>query len=285
MTTKAEDVRAIAEKIRFGKYGLDTLFEAQKLIREYADLLDQQAKGDHGWVPVYGIEGFEVSASGAVRRKSTGKLLTESVSGSGYRKVTFHEDGKRAQKLVHRIVCQSFLGPQEGKEVNHIDGDKTNNQLENLEWVTRSENEIHSRYVLGNLCKPVTATNVETGERRIFQSQAQATKELGLQKDMLRKCLRGEFSQSCGWSFEETQPSPAQADPVGGVSDSVREAARRIAPLLRGKDSGVLIPDEMTDNEYVPSGWDNSHGAAYVEGWNHCRKEMLLSATDSEVVK
>jgi hypothetical protein len=45
MTTKAEDVRAIAEKIRLGKYGLDTLFEAQKLIREYADLLDQQAKG------------------------------------------------------------------------------------------------------------------------------------------------------------------------------------------------------------------------------------------------
>jgi hypothetical protein len=46
MTTKAEDVRAIAEKIRLGKYGLDTLFEAQKLIREYADLLDQQAKGE-----------------------------------------------------------------------------------------------------------------------------------------------------------------------------------------------------------------------------------------------
>lgn len=63
-----------------------------------------------------------------------------------YFKVTLSKDNKANQQSIHRLVAISFLGDFTEKklEVNHIDGDKYNNKLSNLEWVTRSENHKHA---------------------------------------------------------------------------------------------------------------------------------------------
>lgn len=67
--------------------------------------------------------------------------------------VNLYENKKRSKKLVHRLVAQEFLeNPTEKEQVNHIDGNKSNNYLSNLEWVTRSENVKHA-YLIG-LKKP-----------------------------------------------------------------------------------------------------------------------------------
>lgn len=64
---------------------------------------------------------------------------------SGYKQVCLILDGKQRQLLVHRIVAELFLGKSlEKTQVNHIDGDRTNNKVENLEWVTGSENMKHA---------------------------------------------------------------------------------------------------------------------------------------------
>jgi len=98
--------------------------------------------------PIY--TDYEISNFGQVRssvnRKNTwvGRVL-KSFSNFGYLNVILSKNRKTKYKKVHRLVLETFIGPcPEGKECNHKDGNKTNNCISNLEWVTRSENEKHA---------------------------------------------------------------------------------------------------------------------------------------------
>ena len=66
-------------------------------------------------------------------------------NGYGYLLVDMRKDGKRYMRLVHRLVAETFLpNPQNLPQINHIDGNKMNNKLENLEWCTCSQNQYHA---------------------------------------------------------------------------------------------------------------------------------------------
>lgn len=120
------------------------------------------------WLPVVGYEGFyEVSDTGNIRGLDRSALTvegwTQHVKGitlkqkdtkDGYKEVTLQRNGKAHSIRVHRIVAMAFIGEPQGeaKEVNHKDGNKKNNNVSNLEWVTSSENQIHA-YKMG-LQKP-----------------------------------------------------------------------------------------------------------------------------------
>lgn len=70
---------------------------------------------------------------------------TDSTGSYKRRVIKLSKNGKRQEVKIHRIVASVFLGNEENKpEVNHIDGNPLNNRLDNLEWVTSSENKIHS---------------------------------------------------------------------------------------------------------------------------------------------
>ena len=99
--------------------------------------------------PVVGFENlYEVSNLGNVR--SYRRLMTQSKINSGYIRVRFCLNGHKTSELVHRAVAKAFLpNPENKREVNHKDGDRTNNVLSNLEWATSSENKQHARKVLG----------------------------------------------------------------------------------------------------------------------------------------
>lgn len=97
---------------------------------------------------------YEVSSAGRVRRN--GKILAQSSSNSKkdnwYRVITIHKDNVGKTMRVHRLVAQTFLANPEGKpQVNHLDGNKTNNNVSNLAWATAAENERHSFDVLGKV--------------------------------------------------------------------------------------------------------------------------------------
>jgi hypothetical protein len=100
------------------------------------------------WRDVCGYVGFyQVSNDGLVKsmvRVKTGRVMKGSVGNHGYRHVCLTVDGKEKHCTVHRLVAQAFIENPENKEtVDHIDRDKLNNQVSNLRWATKAENEIN----------------------------------------------------------------------------------------------------------------------------------------------
>ena len=97
------------------------------------------------------FDGYAVTNDGKVYSKKTNKFMKPSIGSKGYFQVCLTVDGKKRTVKVHRIVAETFIPNPEGKpQVNHIDGNKRNNCVENLEWCTNSENQIHSYRVIGN---------------------------------------------------------------------------------------------------------------------------------------
>jgi hypothetical protein len=118
------------------------------------------------WKDIKGYEGlYQVSNLGRVKSldriinysnglnsKHKGKILTKEKTRDNYNRVTLSLNNKQKRFQVHRLVAKHFLKNINNKPcVNHIDGNKLNNIVENLEWCTYSENEIHSYNFLSKI--------------------------------------------------------------------------------------------------------------------------------------
>ena len=88
---------------------------------------------------------YDINEQGQIYSHKTNKFLTGYIDNTGYRTVLLTVEGKKKNYLVHRLVAQTFI-PNENNLpiVNHKDGNKLNNVVDNLEWVTQSENRIHA---------------------------------------------------------------------------------------------------------------------------------------------
>lgn len=156
------------------------------------------------WKPVVGYEGmYEVSNLGRVKsvyrifvRKDGKKLpireriLKHANTSSGYPAVRICGYGKKPTTYIHRLVAGAFIDNPENKPcVNHINGIKTDNRVDNLEWCSYQENEIHSRDTGLNKSKTKIIINTETG---IFYSSARlAAESLGMNRSTLLSQLNG----------------------------------------------------------------------------------------------
>ena len=94
------------------------------------------------WRAVPGYEAYEVSSLGHVKRGERILATHPNVPG-GYLRAMVTHDKKKKHLYVHRLVAMAFIGEGSG-EVDHIDGNKLNNRVDNLRWVTPSENKKHS---------------------------------------------------------------------------------------------------------------------------------------------
>lgn len=97
-----------------------------------------------------GYEGYAVYEDGAVVNLETGKQLAPYQNNSGYLRVGLRKDGERQQAFVHRLVADAFVpnpNPEAWQQVNHINGDITDNRAVNLEWCDGDTNIMHREWL------------------------------------------------------------------------------------------------------------------------------------------
>ena len=145
---------------------------------------------------VKGLERWTHFKNGKKPRLEPERILKFKKHHKGYLKAQLRKEDKMKSYFIHRLVAQAFIpNPEEKSQVNHIDGDKTNNHVSNLEWNTQSENLRHSYHVLGShkksvenmyeprmraKCIPVVVYDLEGNIVGEFRSKAEAARKMGV---------------------------------------------------------------------------------------------------------
>lgn len=171
------------------------------------------------WKDIVGYEGlYQVSNFGRVkslrrttlaangaRRNYPEKILTPFKNKTGYLSIQLYFGHKNVHKLIHRIMAESFIpNPKKLDQVNHKNGIKNDNSLNNLEWISRRGNALHAAYELGivignNRYKKVRC--LETNKD--YPSIRSAARSTNIPITCLKRVLRGERKDYCGlhWKF------------------------------------------------------------------------------------
>lgn len=162
------------------------------------------------WMTIKGYEDYQVNRFGVIKSIKFGKelILKPIKTIHGYLRVGLSKNGKCKLLSVHRIVAEAFLpNPNNLPQVNHKDEDKTNNCVENLEWVDNSQNirygsGIERRAKLRK--KNVLQYSLDGELVNEWDSATDIQNNLGLPKQNISKCCMGE-RHSCGgfvWKFK-----------------------------------------------------------------------------------
>lgn len=181
---------------------------------------------ERAWLEVKGYEGFyEVSNDGLIKSLSRArisnkgveqhnnngeKILNTPIKG-GYVRVHLTKDGKSKEKRVHRLVAEAFLPEREKiqNEVNHIDGNKTNNNFHNLEWCSSKENSVHAfKSGLGNrkandtTSRKINKMSLEGEFIESYESIKQAMRDNDIKSKGIYKCCQGTAKMCGGFKWE-----------------------------------------------------------------------------------
>lgn len=159
------------------------------------------------WKTIAEASNYEISNLGNVRNVNTKKILKGRISKSGYYQVSVKIDATQnfCNRYIHRLVALYWIdNPENKREVNHKDGNKLNNMLENLEWVTSSENQKH-RHLIG-----ITKTSnrkvgkfTKQGELiKEYNSIIQAAQEEGHPRVSIDNVLQGRNHTLCGYVWK-----------------------------------------------------------------------------------
>lgn len=152
------------------------------------------------------ITNYECNESGMIRNKTTQKILKGKVKKNGYIEYSLYIDGIPNFMLGHRLIAQTFIPNNDinKNQINHIDGNKLNNNISNLEWCTASENNQHA---WDNELNNADSTSVEVAQYTLdgtfvkkYKSFAEAKRETGIVK--IREAATGERNTAGGfiWS-------------------------------------------------------------------------------------
>lgn len=181
------------------------------------------------WLPVVGYEGFyEVSSLGRVKSlnyNKTGKekIMKQVKNRNGYLQVGLCKNGKMILKSVHRLVAVAFIpNPNNYPQVNHINENKEDNRVDNLEWCTRkyntnygTRNERISSKLTNHEKKSKPVLCVETGV--VYISAHEAERQTGVYHPNIIACCKGKYKTTGGyhWQYEDLLPQDSDGDTIG----------------------------------------------------------------------
>lgn len=165
------------------------------------------------WKDIKGYEGlYQISNLGRVKSLNymkTGKekILKPVRTPDGYLKVNLYSD-KCYTKRIHRLVAENFLDIPK-LEINHLDGNKENNSVENLEWCTHAENERYSWKTLGKKSKfgnrkhrkQVLQYDLKDNFIKRWETASEAGRKLNIRSGKISACCRGERNKTGGYKW------------------------------------------------------------------------------------
>lgn len=145
------------------------------------------------------IEGYEnrykISNNGEVLSLVRNKILKPQISKSGYVLIRLEKDYIKKSFSVHRLVAKAFIpNPENLPQVNHINEDKTDNRVENLEWCDKEYNLNYGttqKRRAEKISRSVYSIDTN-GVKETFVSAKDATKKLGIDSTSICKCCRGQ---------------------------------------------------------------------------------------------
>ena len=161
---------------------------------------------------IIGYEGlYEVSNLGNVKSLSNDKtrkekLLSSGIDKDGYLQVGLYKNGKQKRYFIHRLVAQAFLpNPFNLPEVNHKDEDKSNNNVDNLEWCDRKYNVNYgtrTEKVVEKMSKQVAQYDLSGNLIAIWKSVSEIERQLGFVCGNISKCCLGKGKTSYGYIWK-----------------------------------------------------------------------------------
>ena len=176
------------------------------------------------WRGVIDYTDYQISTTGIVKslKRFKDKILKPMQTSNGYQQVCLY-NGKVKRHLVHRLVANAFIpNPENKRTVNHKNGIKTDNRVDNLEWATYSENHLHSyrelgrkrqNYLLGRFgkdhhsSKPVSQYSKEGTFIRNYVGAREATKITGIANSSISMVCSGRHKSAGGyiWKFDNNK--------------------------------------------------------------------------------
>ncbi len=191
------------------------------------------------FIEIKNFEHYSISKDGLVRSNLTGKLLKPFKKTTGYLMVHLYKEGRKYGRVIHRLLAETFIPNPENKYcVNHKDGNKLNNSLDNLEWCTYQENSRHAfdtglnkhhnkggqylrteehrnrasklrDYITHDIVQKMAKSkerranwiNINSGEAVNNTSAKELSRKYGLNQGALSKVFRGVQKQHKGWAI------------------------------------------------------------------------------------
>ena len=135
------------------------------------------------------------------------RIMLGTINEDGYLKVHFKNNNRNNSYFIHRLIAQTFIdNPYNKEQINHKDGNKLNNKVDNLEWVTNLENQQHAwrnrlKYYKGQNDIKVLQFNMDNKFIKEYKSITDAHKQCGISLGNICNCCKGKRSSAGGYKW------------------------------------------------------------------------------------